>query len=123
MRRMDATARRNLSLFAIAAAGSVGVFLLPWFIPVSRTLVISDSYMVGFANWVSVLALLLTALALAAVSARLKAAAPVGGPLWRVGPPEGRRRSLVVVVVLTAVSVLTGAGLGPIFHERSRGLF
>ena len=101
MRRMDATARRNLSLFAIAAAGSVSVFLVPWFVPVSRTPVVSDSYMVGFANWVSVVVLLLTALALTAVSSRLGAAASFNGPLWRVGPPEGRRRSLLVVAALT----------------------
>ena len=121
MRNMDPTARRNLSLFAIAAAGSVGVFLLPWMIPMSRTPVLSDSYMVGFANWVSVVALLLTALALTAVSSRLGATASFNGPLWRVGPLERGRRSLLVVAALTAASLLSGAGLAWITRGTAYG--
>ena len=109
---MAATPRRSLLLFVIAALGAVGVFIVPWFVPVGSTPVVSDSYMVGFANWAAVAALLVTAMALAAVSARWQTAPlSAAGPLWRSGPAGRRRFSLIVVLALATLSLVTGASL------------
>jgi len=102
---MDARAHRDLLLFGIAATGSFCVFVLPWYVPVTGAPLLSDSYMLGFANWVAVLALLATAAALFVTAGHLKVA-PLDGPLWRAGRPSERRRAATVAVVLAGLSLL-----------------
>ena len=92
-------------MFAIASAGSVGVFLVPWYVPVVGAPIVSDSYMLGFANWAAVLLLLATAAVLFVVARHLEGA-PLDGPLWRTGRPSERRRAVTVAVVLAGLSLL-----------------
>jgi hypothetical protein len=117
---MDATARRNLLFFTIVAAGAAGMFIVPWSIPVMGAPVVSDSYMVGFVNWVSAAALLLMAAALAWSSARLTTGS-TGCQLWRDHQPYHRRWSIASVVALTGSSVLSAILLATITRGVAYG--
>jgi hypothetical protein len=97
-------------LIGIAVAGAALVFVLPWYVPTSYGLVLSDSAMLGFANWAAVLSLLATAVALGLV-ARRWAAAPLDGPLWLTESRPPRRRAVITTAVLAAVALSTTAVL------------
>ncbi|MGD0997978.1 MAG: hypothetical protein ABR941_06630 [Thermoleophilia bacterium] len=100
----------RVACVAIGAAGACGVFLLPWFVPVRGAPVLSDSYMLGFANTAATLALWAASLLLVLLASRRPAAA-AGGPLWQAGSPGGRRRLRIVAVTIGALSLLVFAAL------------
>src|SRR5664280_182565 len=110
--RMSSITHRHATLMAISAVGAVGVFVVPWFVSVGHTPIVSDSYMVGFANWAAVAALLLMAAALGGVSARSETAAlSAAGQPWRIGAAGRRRCSLAVVFALAVLSLSFAAAL------------
>ena len=102
---MSAREHRSLILLAIAAAGSVAAFVLPWFVPATGPPVLSDSSMLGFTNWTAGLLLLLTAAALALCASLLPEPA-FAEALWASGPERPRRWALIAAAALTVVALL-----------------
>ena len=94
---MIARVSPRVAYLAIGAAGACGIFVVPWFVPVRGAPVLSDSYMLGFANTAATLALWAASLLLVLVAARSPDALagetlgrrsaggrsePAGEPLW-----------------------------------------
>ena len=65
---MIARVSPRVAYIAIGAAGACGVFVVPWFVPVRGAPVLSDSYMLGFANTAATLALWAASLLLVLVA-------------------------------------------------------
>jgi hypothetical protein len=98
---------------AIAVAALFGVFVLPWFVPVRGAPMLSDSYMLGFANTAATLSLWVACLLLVWVAARTTAAS-VETPLWSVKVPGDKRRLRLVAIVLTVAALGIAAVLARI---------
>ena len=134
---MIARVSPRVAYLAIGAAGACGIFVVPWFVPVRGAPVLSDSYMLGFANTAATLALWAASLLLVLVAARrpdalvdgpLGTTEPAGEPLWTAGPSgeplrgsgpaSGHRRLRIVAIVVGALSL----GLAAVFARLTAGV-
>jgi hypothetical protein len=93
----------------IVALGLLGVFALPWYVPVTGPPNISDSYIAGFNNHVAQTALIVMAAALAILAWRQRRPTGSHTRVWLTEVPADERvdrRAVAVVYGAAAVSAL-----------------
>ena len=119
----------SLATVALCLGGACAVFVLPWFVPVRGAPVLSDSYMVGFANSVAPLVLWATCCAIALIAARATNPVTVPAPLWNMDAVGERYRlravaaavgvlSLGIAIVLARITAGVAYGETTFFVDR-----
>jgi hypothetical protein len=102
---------RGVLYATVLAVGLLSTFVLPWYVDLGDQPVVGDSYVIGFDNTTAILAVLATALALAALGLRARTETDSTTGLWLTATGREERTSRPLVLVIAGLTVAACAWL------------